>query len=121
MRKALAILVCGATLTLAGGAIAGGRARVHVLALPREVVAGQAFQVAFLVQPEVFVRARSVEPVVTAVCEGRTVTAAVVTARGKNRFNATLTLPQAGEWTIRVESSFCETVMKPSRVRVLAS
>ena len=122
MRRTLAILVGGIVMLAAiGAAQAGGRARVHVLASPREVVAGKAFEIDFVVQPEVFARGRSIEPVVTAVCEGRTVTTGAIPARGKNRFGARLALPQAGEWTIRVDSRFCQTVMEPVKVRVLAA
>lgn len=99
---------------IAGVAQAGGRAHVTIIATPKQVVAGQVFEVAFAVRPEwPMAKNRSLEPTVKAVCGDREITCAAVPLKSGGRFKASLVLPAAGEWTITVDSRFCETRMTP--------
>jgi len=106
----LSILVAG----VAGVAQAGGRAQVTILSAPKDVVAGKTIEVAFAVRPEwPMAKNRSLEPVVKAVCGDRQITCAAVPLKSGGRFRASFALPAAGEWTITVDSRFCETRMTP--------
>ena len=119
MRKLIAVLV--GLMVLQGGAEAGGRARIVGLQAPREVTAGRSFQLSFGVQPLFPVRHRNIEPLVTASAAGRRLTFPVTAARGKDRYAAVVALPDAGEWTIHVDSRFCQTFMDPVTIRAVAS
>ena len=115
MRKLIAMSV--GLMVLAGGAYAGGRARIVSFQAPKQVTAGQSFQLSFVVRPEYMMAHRKVEPLVTATLGDRTVSAVALVTRGKDRYAATIALPEAGDWTIRVDSRFCQTVMDPVAVR----
>ena len=116
MRKRIATLV-GCCMLMGAVAHAGGSARIVGVQAPHEVTAGQSFQLTFAVQPVVPSHRRNVEPVVTASSEGRTLTFAAKAGGGKDRYAAVVSLPQAGDWSIRVDSRFCQTLMDPVTVR----
>ena|SRR6266850_6001298 len=118
MRKLIAMLV--GVMVLSGSAHAGGRARIVSFQAPKQVAAGQSFQLSFVVRPEYMMAHRKVEPLVTATLGDRTVTAAAVVTRVKDRYAATIALPEAGDWNIRVDSRFCQTIMDPVAVRATA-
>jgi hypothetical protein len=118
MRKLIAVLV--GLMVLQGVAEAGGRARIVGLQAPREVTAGRTFQLSFGVQPIFPVRHRNIEPVLTATAGGRTLTFPVTSARGKDRFAAAVALPDPGEWSIHVDSRYCQTFMAPVTIRAVA-
>jgi len=118
MRKLIAVLV--GLMILQSGAQAGGRARIVGLQAPHQVTAGQSFQLSFGVQPVFPTRHRSIEPLVTASSDGRTLTFPASAGRGKDRYAAAVALP-AGDWTIRVDSRFCQTVMDPLTIRAVAT
>jgi hypothetical protein len=118
--RRVTLAALAATTILAGLAQAGGRARVEVSREPDQVKAGEAFEIAITVVPETWNRRRNIEPLVTAMRgEERVVTAAIAEKRA-NRYWARLALPEPGEWTIRVDSRFCETVMKPVGILAVA-
>jgi len=103
----------------AAAAHAGGRARIVSVEAPRQVAAGAAFDVAFTVRPEV--GRRNIEPTVIAQCGDQTVTVAAASVGSRNRYRATLKLPRAGSWTVKVNSSYCQTVMDPVAIRATAA
>jgi hypothetical protein len=111
-RTALAaIMLCG---LIAGVAQAGGQASVTILKAPKDVVAGQTFEVAFTVTPNwPMAKNRSLEPMVKAVCGDRMVTLAAVPLKAAGHYKAAVALPSEGEWVITVDSRFCHTQMKP--------
>jgi hypothetical protein len=110
----IAVAAVLALSLIAGVARAGGRAHVSILAAPKHVVAGQVFEVAFAVRPEwPMAKNRSLEPTVKAVCGDREITCAAVALKSAGRYKASFAVPAAGEWTITVDSRFCETRMKP--------
>ena len=112
IRIALAAMTLSSLVT--GIALAGGRAQVTILSAPREVVAGKTFEVAFAVRPDwPMARNRSIEPTVRAVCGDREVTLTAVPLKTNGQYKAAFVLPAAGEWTITVDSRYCETKMKP--------
>jgi len=120
MRKRIAILI---GLWMVSGAVAhaGGSARIVGLKAPHEVQAGASFQLSFAVQPVVPNHRRNVEPVVTASSEGRTLTFPAQAGKGKDQYAAAVSLPEAGDWIIRVDSRFCQTLMDPVTVRARAA
>jgi hypothetical protein len=120
MRKWIAMLIgCG----MLSGAVAhaGGSARIVGLQTPHEVKAGASFQLSFAVQPVFPSHRRNVEPVVTASSGGRTLTFEAKAVKGKDQYAAAVSLPEAGDWTIRVDSHFCQTLMDPVTVRARAA
>jgi uncharacterized protein (DUF2141 family) len=110
-------IVIAAALALgliAGAAQAGGRARVSILSAPKQLVAGQVFEVAFAVQSEFpMSKNRKIEPTVKAVCGDREITIAAVALKSTGHYKASFAVPAAGEWTITVDSRYCETRMTP--------
>lgn len=99
---------------ISGVALAGGRAHVSIVSAPKHVVAGESFEVAFAVRPEwPMAKDRLLEPRVRAVCGDRQITCTAVPLKSGGRFKASFALPAAGEWTITVDSRFCETRMTP--------
>jgi len=97
-----------------GVAQAGGRAHVSILNVPKDVVAGKTYEVAFSVRPEwPMAKNRALEPIVKAVCGDRQITFAAVALKSQGEYKATFALPAAGAWTITVDSRFCETRMTP--------
>jgi len=114
MRKIWIFLVPLFLMGVFGWALAGGRARITSVQAPQEVVAGQKFEVKFVVKPEV--GRRDVEPVLKASLDDTEIV--VVPVRAGSGYSARLALPKAGKWQIRVDSHYCETVMTP--VSILA-
>jgi hypothetical protein len=109
----IAVVAVLALSLIAGVAAAGGRANVSILAAPKQVVAGQVFEVSFAVRPEwPMAKNRSLQPTVKAVCGDREVTMAAVALKTAGQYKASFAVPGAGEWTITVDSRYCETRMK---------
>jgi disulfide bond formation protein DsbB len=107
------VLAVAALSLIAGVAHAGGRAHVSILSTPKQVVAGRAFDVAFAVSPDwPMSRDRAIEPTVKAVCGDQVITVSAVPLKAKGQFKAAVTLPSAGNWSITVDSRYCQTVMK---------
>ena len=121
MRKSGAILGALLGLVLATSANAGGRARVQMSEVPKQVITGQSFEVAITVHPESWTHRRNVEPIVTAECRGRKITTTAVAQKSDNQYRASLKLPAAGRWTVKVNSNYCETVMQPVAIQAVAA
>src|SRR5688572_10842814 len=94
------------TVALATVANAGGRARVALSNLPDKVTAGQSFDVAITVIPESWRHRRNVRPIVTAECGDRKIVTTAVALKADNRYQASLKLPSAGRWKLRVDSQY---------------
>ena len=116
-KRWMALLATLVLIVTVGAAQAGGRARVSAVQGPHEVAAGKAFELAFTVRPEGFSAHRNLEPVVTAVSGDQRLTFAAIPLKANGRFAATLLLPRAGNWQIRVDSRYCETVMQPVAIK----
>jgi len=116
MRRLWILVVPMLLMAISSSALAGGRARIIGLHAPEAVVAGKSFELTFDVRPEA--GRREVEPVVKASLDGAEITvAAVRTPRG---YAAHLALPKAGNWRIRVDSQYCQTVMTPVTIKAHA-
>ena len=102
-----------AIVSLTADVQAGGRARVQVSAVPKSIVAGKSFDLAIHVIPESWTHRRDVAPTVTAVQGERKVTAAAVALPETNHYKVSLVLPEAGRWSLQVDSRYCQTVMSP--------
>ena len=118
-RVALAAIML--SVMLAGVAQAGGQATVTILKAPKDVVAGQTFEVAFSVKPNwPMAKNRSIEPIVKAVCGDRVVTLGAMQAKD-GHYRAAVALPSEGEWVITVDSRSCHTVMTPLKLKAAAA
>lgn len=110
----IAVAAVLALSLIAGAASAGGRGNVSILAVPKQVVAGQVFEVTFAVRPEwPGAKNQSLAPTVKAVCGDREITKAAVALKSAGQYRAAFAVPSAGDWTITVDSRFCETHMAP--------
>jgi hypothetical protein len=110
----IAVAAVLALSLIAGVASAGGRAHVSILAAPKQVVAGQVFEVSFAVWLEwPMAKNRSLEPTVKALCGDRQITLAAVALKTAGQYKAAFAVPAEGEWTITVDSRYCETRMTP--------
>ena len=119
-RIALAAIMLSVLVT--GIAQAGGQASVTILKVPKDVVAGRTFEVAFTVTPNwPMAKDRSLEPTIKAVCGDRVVTLAAVPLKTAGHYKAAVALPSEGEWVITVDSRFCHTRRKPLVLRAEAA
>ena len=122
MRKhGMVLALVGLALGFAVAADAGGRARVEVSQVPKQVSAGQSFELAIKVIPQTWAHRRNVEPLVVAECGDLKVSAFAVALANPNRYRVNITLPSAGAWKLRVDSRYCETVMKPIEIQAMAA
>jgi len=114
MKRTSIVLAAIVLASLATGiAHAGGRATVTILSAPKDVVAGETFELAFAVRPEwPMAKERSLEPTVKAVYGERVVTLSAVPLKTSGQYKASFALPSEGEWVITVDSRYCETKMK---------
>jgi len=120
-RHAMMLMTWAATVAIAAAAQAGGRARVEVSQAPRQVTTGKAFDLAIKVVPESWSHRRNIEPLVIAECGDRRVTTSAASSSQANQYRARLELPSAGAWKVRVDSRYCETVMKPVEIQAVAA
>ncbi|HET9325905.1 MAG TPA: hypothetical protein VFQ05_03960 [Candidatus Eisenbacteria bacterium] len=122
MRKQGTMLMAlAAMVAFVAAAEAGGRARVELSQAPRQVTAGKSFDLAIKVVPESWSHKRNIEPLVVAQCGDLKVTSSAVALAQTNHYRASLKLPSAGAWKVRVDSRYCETVMKPVEIQALAA
>ncbi|MGH7427493.1 MAG: c-type cytochrome [Candidatus Methylomirabilaceae bacterium] len=84
----------------------GGWAVITVEDLPDQVVVGQPVTLTFAVRQHGRTLLSGLNPRVEAKGGGQTVRAAAAPATGTGRYAATLTLPNAGAWTLTVYSGF---------------
>ncbi len=103
-RKSLP-LVLSALLLLPTLAL-GGWAVITVEDLPDYVVAGQPLTLTFMVRQHGRTPLSGLSPRVEATSAGLEANAAAVAGDRTGRYQATLTLPQAGNWTITIHSGF---------------
>ena len=104
---------------IAGVAHSGGRARVSILSIPKQIEAGKPIEITLAVKPEwPASQSRNVEPIIKAVCGEREVTCVAVPLKSSGKYAANLTLPAEGDWAIHVDSRYCETRMTPLTLRV---
>ena len=112
--KRVAVAAALAISLIAGTAQAGGSAHVNILAVPKQVKAGQVFDLAFAVHPDwPMSKARALQPTVKAVCGDQVLNIATAEAKDGKSYIASFAVPAAGDWTITVDSRFCQTRMTP--------
>jgi hypothetical protein len=86
---------------------AGGWAIVTVNDLPEYAVSGKPVILTFTVRQHGITRLSGLKPSVRATAPGQTETRAPASPTGKTgEYSATLTFPEAGGWTIRIDSGF---------------
>jgi hypothetical protein len=85
---------------------AGGWAVITVEDLPDQVIVGQPLTLDFTVRQHGHTLLSHLKPRITAEAGGQQVSAAAQPGSAAGRYTATLTLPQAGAWTITVYSGF---------------
>jgi hypothetical protein len=93
-----------ASLLLAAAIYAGGWAIVTVRDLPEHVVAGKPFQLSFMVRQHGLSPLDGLEPQVTARSGAHTARWSAVRTKRTGEYAATLVLPSAASWTIRIDT-----------------
>jgi mono/diheme cytochrome c family protein len=116
MRKILTALLSTSLVS----AYAGGWATITVEDLPDYFVARQPVNLVFTVRQHGVTPLDDRNPVVEA-RDGRLETKAVVTNRGKGQYSAALTLPESGEWTVKIHSGFGNSQVELLPIKALAA
>jgi hypothetical protein len=104
-RRLVLALSFGAALATSQ-VIAGGWAVITVAHLPDSVIVGEPMTLAYVVRQHGAHLLKGLTGRVTATNAGREVVAAARADKHEPRYTATLTLPNAGEWTITIDSGF---------------
>ena len=116
--RSLKFLLPGALLLPAIAAYAGGWAAITVEDLPEYVVAREPVNLTFTVRQHGVTRLNGLKARVDATAGRLEATAAAAAGPEAGQYTATLTLPQAGDWTITIHSGFhsSSTTLMPLKV-----
>jgi uncharacterized protein (DUF58 family) len=113
------VVLALALVALASSAFAGGKAYIHVSELSKSIVAGEPVPVVFTVQNALHQPLGNLKPVVVATRGDLRVAATAAGSPGG--YTASLTLPEAGEWTLRGHPGGNTCVMKGVKVSAAKS
>jgi hypothetical protein len=116
--RSLKFLLPGVLLLPAIAAYAGGWAAITLEDLPDYVVAQQPLNLTFTVRQHGVTRLNGLKPRVDATAGRLEATVAAAAGPEAGQYTATLTLPQAGDWTITIHSGFhsSSTTLMPLKV-----
>jgi cytochrome c2 len=112
----VASLLLAGTLLLVSPALAGGWAVITLDELPGEIVAGGPLEIGFTVRQHGVTPLDGLTPTVHARQAGFTLTEQAKAQGGTGHYVATLTFPQAGEWTWSIEAFTGNQPMPPLSV-----
>ena len=115
------VVLAVALVALATSAFAGGKAYIHVSELSKSIVAGQPVPVVFTVQNALHQPMSELKPVVTATRGDLRVQAAATAVKSPGGYTASLTLPEAGDWTVTVDTQYCGNTCVMKGVKVTAA
>ena len=102
-------------------AIAGDSAIVTLNDFPEYVVAGTWLNLTFTIRRQDHTLLSGLRPGIQATTTGGlTAKASAAAGKGRGQYMAALTLPQAGEWTIRIVSGFNDTTLTLPTLKVIA-
>lgn len=105
-----AVLVLALVVT----AFAGGWAVITAENVPEYLVAGKPSTITFLIRQHGFTLADGMNPNMTATDRLGQTAKAVVTPTGKvGQYKAILTVPQPGDWTIKIDGALGEAIWQP--------
>src|SRR5439155_21026858 len=104
--RAIRLLLLGVLDLQVIGANGGGWAAITVEDLPDQVVARQPVTLAFTVRQHGVKPIDGLKAKVAATAGSLEASAAATAGRETGQYTATLTLPQAGQWTITIHSGF---------------
>jgi hypothetical protein len=119
-RKILAFALLS-TLVMSSLAQAGGRAVIQVGELPKSFVAGQTVPVSFTITNVEGRPLKELHPTVIATLGKRRVEVRAVATKQEGGYQAAVRFPSAGEWTLTVDSKYCQNTNVIHGVQVLAA
>ena len=100
--------------------VLGGYAVITVDQLPDQLVVGAPVTMSFVVRQHGFTPLDKLSPRLEARAGGQTVTAAVTPGKSAGEYQATFTVPQAGDWTITINSGFGNSKVTLVPIQALA-
>ncbi len=100
------VVVSASALATIGWARAGGWAVVSVEQMPEYLVVGKAQEITFNVRQHGVERLTGLKPTIVARKGFRSVQGRVWELRDKESYRASLTVPDAGDWSVTIESGF---------------
>jgi cytochrome c553 len=102
-------------------AIAGDSAIVTLNDFPEYVVAGTRLNLTFTIQRQDQTLLSGLRPSIRATTTGGlTAKASAAPRKGRGQYTAALSLPQVGDWTIRIVSGFNDTTLTLPTLKVIA-
>src|SRR5262245_60416166 len=102
-------------------ALAGGQANIKVTDLPKSIVAGQPVAVTFTVHDPAGRPLAKLQPVLIATRGDQRVQVPARAAKRAGSYQAAISLPGSGEWTLTVDSRYCGNTCVLRGVQVLAA
>jgi mono/diheme cytochrome c family protein len=112
----------GLLLILTGVALAGGWAFITLNEFPDYAVAGKPLNLTFSVRQHGVTLLPGLQPKVLATTtSGLQAKAGVKSTSNRGEYTTSLTLPEAGEWTITIASGFNDNSVKLPALKVIAS
>lgn len=121
--RAVSFLISLLTVcALARAVYAGGWAVITLSEFPDYAVAGKPLSLTFAVRQHGVTLLSDLRPAVSAVdADGHAVKAKVLPGTGRGEYTTTLTLPEAGEWKITIDSGFNENTITLPNLKVIAA
>ena len=107
MSKRSSLLAAAVLFALVGFAQAGGLATIRVARLPETLSAGKPTWVSFTVHDVAGKPINNLKPVVIATRGDQRVSIRASRAKQEGGYQARLAFPTAGEWTLTVDSKYC--------------
>jgi hypothetical protein len=121
-KRTLTLIAALLSCVLAPAAFAGGWAIITLSDFPDYTVAGKPLQLVFAVRQHGQTLLNNLKPSVTAKTNGGLVRKMdAVPTRSTGEYTATLTLPEAGEWTITIASGFNDSATTLPTLKVIGA
>jgi hypothetical protein len=121
MPKRLSLFVTAVALVVSSLAQGGGHATIRVSRLPETLVAGRPTWVHFTVHDALGKPINKLRPVLIAVKGDQRVSLQAKPVKQEGGYQARLSFPSAGEWTLTVDSKYCHNTAVLRDIQVLAA
>jgi len=121
MLRRFALPIAAFALLAPALVMAGGHANIKVADLPKSIVAGQPVAVTFTVHDPAGRPIAKLKPVLIATRGDQRVEVPARAAKRAGSYQAAISLPGSGEWTVTVDSRYCGNTCVLRGVQVLAA
>ena len=116
-----ALTIAAFALLVPSLTMAGGHANIKVAELPKSIVAGQPVTVTFTVHDAAGRPLAKLKPVLIATRGDQRVEVQARSAKRAGSYQAAVSIPGDGEWTLTVDSRYCGNTCVLRGVNVLAA